>query len=462
MNPAPASVSDANQSNPNAAADQRLYSVLLNLETAARQQKSIDDLRFQIVNETHRLLGYFQCFTWKPAHSGKVRVTAVSGVSEVDQNAPVVVAMNAIVNAIRKLPDHKKILAVQPEDLGPKIAESWNQWFPEYGLWCPFIDRDGRVFGGYFTTREHAYRSSEVQATGVITDAYSHAWRALQPRSRRRGLLRTIIGRTTRWLLFGLTIAAMFMPVRQSVLAPAEIVPLNPVVVTSPLEGVIAQFNVQPNASVSAGQELFQLDSTKARSDLSLAESALRVAEADYRRATNKAFHDRRSKAERQTYKLRVEEKKLERDFNAAQLEKTLVRANRDGIAVFNEVNDWIGQPVQVGERIMTLANPEQTEIEIWLSVADGTNLEPGADVELFLNIDPATPVTAKIRQTSYKPAETPNGDLGFRLKAELLDTSSAARLGLKGTAKIYGEQVSLFYFLFRRPWSVFRQKFGI
>jgi hypothetical protein len=34
--------------------------------------------------------------------------------------------------------------------------------------------------------------------------------------------------------------------------------------------------------------------------------------------------------------------------------------------------------------------------------------------------------------------------------------------MGLKGTAKIYGDKVPLFYYLMRRPISALRQTFGI
>jgi hypothetical protein len=50
---------------------------------------------------------------------------------------------------------------------------------------------------------------------------------------------------------------------------------------------------------------------------------------------------------------------------------------------------------------------------------------------------------------------------LGYRLKASFADGTRIPRIGLRGTAKIYGEQVSLFYYLMRRPLAALRQLIG-
>ncbi len=138
------------------------------------------------------------------------------------------------------------------------------------------------------------------------------------------------------------------------------------------------------------------------------------------------------------------------------------MRAERDGIAVFNDANDWIGVPVEVGQKVLTLADPSQAEVRIWLAVEDGINLEPGSDVALFLNTDPTSPLRAHIRQTSYEPEETSQGELAFKLKASFEKDQHTPRIGLKGTVKVYGDDVTLLYYIMRRPLSVLRQTVGL
>jgi hypothetical protein len=93
--------------------------------------------------------------------------------------------------------------------------------------------------------------------------------------------------------------------------------------------------------------------------------------------------------------------------------------------------------------------------------VADAITLEPGAEVEFFLNISPGAPLHATLRQASYEATLSSASLLGYRLKATFTDTTQMPRIGLRGTAKIYGEKVTLFYYLARRPLAAIRQFMG-
>ena len=77
-------------------------------------------------------------------------------------------------------------------------------------------------------------------------------------------------------------LAVLFLlPVRQSVLAPAEVVPLEGQVVAAPLDGVIARFVVQPNQPVRSGDVLLRFEDTSLRAQADVAERSLQVAEAE-------------------------------------------------------------------------------------------------------------------------------------------------------------------------------------
>jgi len=141
-------------------------------------------------------------------------------------------------------------------------------------------------------------------------------------------------------------------------------------------------------------------------------------------------------------------------------LARIQVKAERPGIAVFDDPNGWTGRPVRIGERILTIADPARAEIEVRLPVSDAINLEPGAEVALFLNIAPERRIEATLRYASYEATVGPDGALSYRLKAAL-GTAPPPRIGLKGTAEIYGQKVTLFYYLMRRPLAALRQLTG-
>jgi multidrug efflux pump subunit AcrA (membrane-fusion protein) len=239
-------------------------------------------------------------------------------------------------------------------------------------------------------------------------------------------------------------------------------VPLRPTIVRAPLEGVVDRFLVQPNDLVREGQPLLALDARSFENRLEVARQALAIAEAEYRQAAQQAVFDDKSRGQLAILKGRAEQRRA--DFNYAQslLDRINVNASKSGVAIFDDPNDWIGRPVTIGERLMEIADPDQAELEIWLPVADATTLEAGAPVDYFLNVAPDAPLRAVVRQASYEATLSPNGLLGYRLKASFADGTKVPRIGLRGTAKVYGHQVSLFYYLARRPLAAARQFLGL
>jgi multidrug efflux pump subunit AcrA (membrane-fusion protein) len=224
---------------------------------------------------------------------------------------------------------------------------------------------------------------------------------------------------------------------------------------------VVERIVVQPNQDVAAGELLLTLDPTQIRNRLDVARKARDVAEAEYRQAAQQAAFDDKSRQQLTILKGRAEQRQADVTYAESLLARIQVKAEQPGIAVFDDPNDWTGRPVRIGERILTIADPAKAEIEVRLPVADAINLEPGAKVALFLNIAPERRIDATLRYASYEATVAPDGALSYRLKATLASTSAPPRIGLKGTAEIYGQKVSLFYYLMRRPLAALRQMTG-
>jgi multidrug resistance efflux pump len=155
-----------------------------------------------------------------------------------------------------------------------------------------------------------------------------------------------------------------------------------------------------------------------------------------------------------------VEQKRAERDYARELLARTEVRAERDGIAVFAAAQRGIGRPVQTGERLMEIADPNQAELRIDLAVADALDFQPGAEVGLFLDSDPLHRHDARLQRLAYEAQALSSGQIAYRLDAEFAEVPP--RIGLRGTAKLYGERVPLALFLLRRPLAALRQTLGL
>lgn len=439
------------------AAQMRGFAAFVELERRARLAASVDELAFLVVNDTATLTPYRQAVL---GVGGRVR--AVSGLVAPEPEAPFthwVGRLLAYLETSGGEDQGPRVLGAA--DLPADLGAEWAEWLPAAALWVPLTDRLGRR-GVLLLARDGAWTEPEIHLLGRLGEAYAHAWGALEgPRPRWRPARR---GR--RWLMGvgGVAVAAAALaPVHQSALAPAEIIARDPVVVAAPLDGVVERFAVSPNDPVAEGQPLLSLDPTRLTSRLEVARKALEVAEAEYRQAAQSAFSDPRSKASLAILKGRMDQEAAEVAYLEGLLERIVVRSPRAGVAIFNDVNDWVGRPVTTGERLLLVADPATAEVEILLPVGEALALEDGARVRVFLNTEPHRPLEATLRYAAYQAAETPAGVLAYRLVARLAeDGGPPPRIGAKGTAKVHGPRTLLILHLLRRPVATLRQWIGL
>jgi len=258
-------------------------------------------------------------------------------------------------------------------------------------------------------------------------------------------------------------IIVLCIPVRESSLAPASVVPTKPIVVSSSISGVINDIHVQPNAFVEKGQLLVSLDADKLRSDLDIAKKEYESSKAEYLVASQRAFDEGEARAQVNLLKSRSETAELSVKRAQALLDRSNIYAAQSGLAVFTDKYQFLGQRVAVGERILLLADVNAVEIDIYMPVGDTIDYQVGDDVLLFLNTDPTKAIKANLRQTSYEPSERDNGDFIFHLKAQFDSSEYNGRIGWAGTAKVYSsKKISLFMYLFRRPIASARRFLGV
>ena len=440
-------------------ADQQLlfFNTLLQLERQARQAATVTELTYLIANETIRLLPYRQALVWEARGSGRPRLVTVSGVDSPDKNAPYILFVNQLLAELARRHDGPG--PVDDNALPAALRDECREWEMGQLLWLPLTTPGGRTLGGALLMRDQEWQEAEIEVAARLFETYAHALAALRG-SRRPGRSRTrrALGHLLRIAILVAAISLLGLPVRLSVLAPVEIVPKAPLVVTSPLNSVIDRFAVQPNQEVHAGDLLFHLDDTEIRSQLAVEQKALAVLRTEFRQARQKSFADAESRARLAELKAMLARKEAQIDSIEQRLKRSEVRAGQDGLTIFGSVNDWLGRPVATGEKILLIAAPRRAEARIMLPVEDAINLEPGAEVKIFLNIRPDAPIAAHLRRAAFEAENTKTGILAFRLLATL-DQSPPPRIGLRGTARIYGDEVRLWYYLLRRPLIHLRQR---
>lgn len=432
----------------------RSLSVLAELQHRARHAATLTELGFLMANASFSLVPYRQAVLWGVDEG----VMVVSGATVVDARSPYAQYIARLCRHFART--QIQAMAVTAADSAEQDQAEWDSWFPSFGFWLPLNGPCGARLGALLFLRETQWSAAEIASFQQLGDAYGHAWKALAkgalwPRLRKKR-------RLLRWFLAATGCAALAAPVPLTVLAPAEIVPTNPLIVRAPLDGVVERFHVFPNARVVAGDPLFELDEKELRGKLEVAEKTTKTAEAELRQTAQQAVFDPEAKPKIAILRGRFGERQAEVDYLKELLARIKVTAPKEGIAILNDPSEWIGRPVNIGERVVAIAQADEVEIEAWLNVGDVVDFPVGAEVTMFLNVSPLDPLRATLRYVGYEALTRPDNSLAYRVRAVLREGESVPRLGWKGTVRIAGDTVPLAYWLIRRPLASIRETLGI
>ncbi len=439
--------------------DHRLE-LLLTLEGEALRAPDRRTLRHFAVNKTRRLVSHDQAIFFvtdpTPGKRGFV-ARSISGQAMVDRTSPLVSWLESQINAQIKPKDGDKArpITLDSETLYTDKANSGAFRYPfASGLWLGLGSNAGLLL-----TKSTSWHENEIRVLRRISDVYDCAWRALDPIKVRKDSpkRKTYIVRC----LLGTTALVMLFPVSMTTLAPAEIVAVTPQIVTAPLDGVIAEIHVAPNAVVKKGDLLASYVATDTRNEYALMVEEMQVAEARLERTRIASFMDPDTKRDIRIMESEVELARSRLDYANERLGKAQLIADRDGIALISDPDSWTGKPVAVGERILQIANPEKVEIQIQAPVSDGELLQQGARVRMFLDAQPLKALEGELRSANHFAETTPEGTLAYTASAQL-QTDTPPRLGARGIAKIHGNRAPLIVWLLRKPFVSARQFLGI
>ncbi len=459
------------------ASEAQALATLVQLGRRAREARDAAELGFIAVNETHALASYRQAALWLDGKGGKA-VVALSGVVAPEANAPYVHWLGRVFAELQKHIEAGSSFLIDAAHPPEKVWQEWAEWLPEYGLCLP-LPTLGREFrgGALLLARDEPWSPAEMALLGewaaiwsqsralqAAGSVWSRAWRSLsgqaQAGAQRSGVVNLLLNKRL-WLVAALA-GLMFFPVHLTVLAPAELVPLNPAVIRAPLDGVVDRVLVMPNQSVAADAPLFEFDRANIQNRLQIALRALGTAQAEYRQKAQQALFDPASKSQLLVLQGQIAEKSTEVAFLRKLDQRGVVVAPRAGVVLFDAPTEWVGRPVVTGERVMVVADEHAVEVEAWLSPADAIPLADGAKVTLYLNADPLKPVAATLSYLGHEAIQRPDGSYAYRVRASLAESAMRPRVGLKGTAKLQGEQVTLGYWIVRRPLAAGRAWLGL
>jgi hypothetical protein len=408
-------------------------SALLQLQADARESASLEALEFLIVNATRQVMRYDQAIYWRLDGLKRPRIRAVSGVSLIDGSAPYVRWVEELLGEISNSEQSGPLIM---GDVPAVLHVGWREWMPEQIFWLPLFSPERA--GGLVLLRRDPWADGEATIAKHLSGAFGQAvlaHAAVSPPFTAH-LLEKIRDKRL-WLAGGVALLAiMAFPVDLNILAPAEIIPITPHMVAAPLDGVI-------------------------KNRRNVAEKAFSVAEAELANSANRAFLDVAAKSQLASLAAQAKEKQAELAYYDELLSLVNVKAERAGVAVFADANDWIGKPIQIGERILQIADPKQVEIRLDIPVHDMIALPDKAKLRLFLDIAPLEAVEGRISYVSFEALPARDGVPAYLARADIVSGGTPPRIGAKGVVRVTGPSVSLFYYLFRRPLISLRQIVG-
>lgn len=427
---------------------------LLTFEQNIRSRRNIKELGQLLVNETRHLVDYHCALFFY-----RDKVAEVSGLPEPVKEAPLIQWSQSFYRYLKQECGTEAQI-IDYKTLPEGFQDSWSGCFPEHRLWLPLSGGDGQLQAALLLAGTTPFRSEQLTFLEHMSGCAGHSLEALQNRKTVRFNPRTI--KKLPAVIAAAVGLALFIPVPQSALAPAEIVASETDVVRSPLDGIVGDIHVEPNQSVKKGELLISLDDRSLKANLDVARQSMEMALAEYRQA-QQATNGRRSvDTPLPVLKARIDQSLAKTRYLESQLQQVEIRAEQAGVVILDDPEVLEGKPVNLGEKLLAVAAPESAEVEIWLPVEESLPLPDSAEINLFLNVQPAHALEGSVRYINYQAEVSSEGILAFRGRAALSSDEVLPRLGWRGTARVKGYTVPLYYYLFRRPFSAVRQWMGV
>jgi len=437
---------------------------LLQLEQELLQSDSIESFSFVLVNRLRALISYRQATLWMDG-SGVFRIERGTDLTNPDPNAPYLQWLSQVVaEVVRTHPE--QAVCLDRSKLSRSLEEEWGQHNPGELLIVPLSGSAGKIKGVLVLSKAEKWRAEEELVLNRLAVAAALVLHSHLCQRRWKIRLSEWFGGwpLRKWVPAVLLISLFLIPVRLSSIAPAEIIGIDTVTVTSPVEGVVQEILVKPNQSVTEGQLLVQLDDRALKGQLKIERNGAEVVRAELLRASQQAFEGQAGE-EVHSLRSRLRQHQARVEWVERQLKQLTIRAPVGGVVVSAEIHSWKGRPVRVGEKIMMLADPDRVEVEMWLPVEDLLPPSEEKAVSLYLYRHGNERIDAVVDQVGYRAELSPQGVLSYRLTADLSlaapDEGRNYRIGERGTARVYGPERSLFDYLFRKPMFWIRSWIG-
>lgn len=408
-------------------------------------------LIFLMLNDTLRVVKYNRAGLWSISNKNP-DLLGLSGHTTINKQTKFVKSWSDIIRSIED-PGLSQQIPMTKWRIESEDGTS-NPELPNNVLWLPILVK-GNNYLGLWLERNFGqiWKEDEIEILNFLMQNYAAAWEKFD----RRGLPEINIKHPLLYALIAATSLLGFIQIPLPISAPCEIVPLSPVMITAPLEGIINEIKVDPGQHVSNGEILFDYDKQQPLQELYVARNQVEVIRAELKRSNALAFRDKKALEQIGILKERLNKEKSQLELAEYRANLLDVKSPISGTVIMDKPDEWRGNPVHIGEKIMMISEPSQTKIRIWIPENDNISITETKPIKIILNVMPENTFHANLTYISTYSALDEKSVPSFLAEAQWNDVPQNIKPGLKGTAILYGENVSIFYWVLRRPWTYIR-----
>jgi len=463
-------------------AAERKVEILETLVTVSHEITStlnLERMLQTIVNAPQAIIPFERAAIGLEQH-GKYRLSAVTGVTQLDPNAPEIASLN---NILRWAILSEEVILVKQH--GDEISDpreetqaKFRSYFRETGMRAfyaiPLSDDTGRVgimglessdpdflspahleilqvLAGQATVAlRNAQMYKEVPFISVLEPVLERKRKFMAMEKRRRTAMLALAAAAVIFL------AIFPLPLRvdgDAVVAPARSAQIQPEV-----EGVVSRVLVREGDRVDKGQVIAALEDWDYRSALAQAEAKYQTAQLQMNRAlaTNDGGEAGVERVQAEYWKGEVE--------RARQLlERTRLRSPIAGVIATPHLEDMAGRRLQYGDSLAEVVDTSHAVVDVAVDETDASLPRAGANGVVKLNSYPTRTFRGVVAVVS--PTGTVQGESRiFFARVSIPNPDGAVRAGMEGRGKVSVGWYPAGYVLFRhaglwvyeRLWSWF------
>jgi RND family efflux transporter MFP subunit len=399
---------------------------------------------------------------------GKLRLKAISGMEQVNFDAPEVDRLNRILQWASLL--NEELFVSQSGDevkaAREETREKFRRYFEESGMRAfyavPLQDEEGRLGILCFESSDPDFLTdAHLEMIKVLVGQATVALRnaslyqevpfigVLEPLLQKKAKFRAMPARKRSAILVTIAagivfIAAVPLPMRvqgNAIVAPARKAQIEPEV-----EGVVRSVYVHEGDYVEEGSILADLEDWDYRAALSSAQAKSQSAVSEANRAL--AAND-----EEQAGIQRVSAQYWAAEVNRLQerLEKTRLRSPISGRILTPHTENFVGRKLSAGDDFMEVADTTNTGIDVSIDQADLPLLRSGAAAAIKLEAYPQETFRGSVTVVSLQ-SQIERDQRVFYARVSVRNSEGMMRPGMQGVGKVSAGWRALGVVLLRRP----------